>query len=143
MIPVTDSTADQLAVLALKHQWAFLRDDGDIDALMRLYAPGARTELGVLGDVVGEDAIRVNLERMLAGHRPGTTLHQVTNGLVEIAADGESAQAEWYLRVMRIDVDTGEMRTTSLGRYRDKLRKIDGEWRFAVVKLTTLWRSRP
>lgn len=125
-------------IIALKHQWAFLRDAGDIDGMVSLYAPDARTELGPLGQAVGKDAIRANLERMLAGYIPGSRMHELSNPVVHV--DGDHASAQWYLRVTAIDSANNQIRTNSLGRYHDDLVRLDEGWRFSVVRLTTLWR---
>jgi hypothetical protein len=59
----------------------------------------------------------------------GTTQHLLGNVLIDIDIDGDSASSEAYVADMHLGGDGNEDITfRTLGRYRDRWRKVDGRW---------------
>lgn len=130
---------DEAAIIRVKNEYAWARDNADIDAFMALYAPDARTRLGFMGSADGIDEIRANLEARLPQSPRGTRAHVLSNPVIDI--DGDTARGRWYIQVHRIDPETGERSISIIGRYEDEFRRVDGKWLITLVSLDILWRG--
>ena len=58
------------------------------------------------------------------------TRHVLTNLIIDVAEDGATAAARSYFTVLQCRRDF-PLQIVAAGRYHDRFRKVDGEWRFA------------
>jgi ketosteroid isomerase-like protein len=123
------------AIRGLKAHYCDLCDAGyDADALACLFTPDAVWDGGQLGRFEGREAIRgffANLPRALS-----LAIHHVTNPVVVVSEDAESAEGRWYL-LQAATLTQGHRAVWIAGRYEDRFRRVDGEWRFQRVALHT------
>lgn len=117
-------------ITALIHEYAFLLDRGDLDAVAALFE---HAELrSTRNDTVrrGAAEARTIYDPVILGDdgTPGT-MHQLTNVTVEVDADGLTARARTYFTVLQV---TGQGLHPILGgEYRDRFALVDGRWRFS------------
>jgi uncharacterized protein (TIGR02246 family) len=123
------SVLDRLAIEALFVRYATALDDGEVETVVRCFAPDAALESPVIGRIEGTDAIRAFAGRFAAQRAAGTQFrHLITNLAIDIAPEGDRARATAYLLVMISK--GGQHRTLPPGRYECELIKQDGAWRF-------------
>jgi len=114
-------------VTSLIHEYAYLLDSGDLDAVARLF------EHAELGSTRHERRKRGTAEAgttydSVIIYDDGTprTLHQITNVSVQI--DGATARARSCFTVLQV---TGQgLHPILAGEYHDRFECVDGEWRF-------------
>jgi len=120
--------SDVEEITALIHEYAFLLDRGDLDAVAALFAAA---ELRSTRD----DRVRRGTTEARALYDPviiyddGTprTAHQLTN--VSVQVDGPTARARSYFTVLQV---TGlGLHPILAGEYRDRFALVDGRWRFS------------
>ena len=123
------------AIKQLKATYCALCDDGyDADGLAELFTEDAVWDGGALGVANGREKIHKffsNTPRVMP-----FAVHMVMNPRIEI--DGDQATGRWYL-FQAATFSPGEDRTQLWGsaRYDEEYVRVDGEWRFASVKLTS------
>jgi len=115
-------------IVALIHEYAFLLDRGDLDAVAALFA---RAELSsTRGGRVrrGADEARTLYDDVIL-YDDGTprTVHQLTNVTVDV--DGPAARARTYFTVLQ--VTSLGLHPILAGEYRDRFALVDGRWEFA------------
>jgi uncharacterized protein (TIGR02246 family) len=99
-------------------------DGGDYDAYAGLF-----TEDGVwtggFGTFTGRPAIRAMLDQyMPAGSLP-SSVHLVSNELIELDGDRATALSKWFFITTSAD---GRPSLVYAGHYRDELARVDGRW---------------
>ena len=120
-------SADIDAITALIHEYGFLLDRGELDAVAALFA---RAELSsTRGGPVrrGAGEARTLYDGVII-YDDGTprTMHQLTNVTVEV--DGTVARARTYFTVLQV-TDLG-LHPILAGEYRDRFTSVDGRWEF-------------
>jgi ketosteroid isomerase-like protein len=113
------------------HRYCHGVDDCDLDAVLALFAPDARVDMGHGAVFVGHAALRALLIDRLGQWT--STSHQASTISVT-RFDGTTADTTSYLFVVHDDTVDG--RTMHLwGRYDDHLRRGDDGWQFVHRKL--------
>lgn len=117
-----------IAIPNLLYLYADLIDAGDFRGAARLFRHG--------GLVSGEQRLRG--EDVIAGMWEGwvqlydgspRTRHLVTNPIIELAADGQTATCRSQWTVLQA-VPGLPLQPVATGRYHDRFARIDGEWAF-------------
>jgi hypothetical protein len=117
-------------ITALIHEYAFLLDRGELDAVAALFA---HAELrSTRNDTVRRGATEARtLYDPVVLYDDGTprTMHQLTNVTVDVEPDGATARARTYFTVLQV---TGQgLHPILAGEYRDRFALVDGRWRFS------------
>ncbi len=118
---------DEASIRRLLQDWGTWRDAGDWDRLRAAYTPDA-TMLTTWCDCPASEFIDASI-RMKAGTPEGYGGHHLI-GASTIELHGERALAETRItlllrsRIEHVDVDV-----SCWGRFLDRLRKVDGQWR--------------
>lgn len=124
-----DRIESRTAVERLVAQYAHAFDSGDVDLLRTLWHTGAELRLGEpFGDFAGIDGI-VEAAHLLWSQSPRMH-HWMSNVVVDIDDDGETARAVSALDCLVTNVETGP--TQVGGIYRDRAARRDGRW--AIVE---------
>ena len=134
----------------------------DIEAIKRLravYSRGcdANNDLEILMPLFTEDAV-ISLNKPFSGRYEGTeqlremfvnnvklngvgwTVHFYLQPVIDVAEDGLTAKASWYLwetAMMRLDGPDQEAVWVA-GFYNDEYRKVDGVWKFTSIEINML-----
>src|SRR4051794_30645741 len=114
---VCSSACDQGEIAALLAKYCLVLDQGDTEAWIALFAPGATYD--VYGQVFSGHA---EIRRMISTAPEGLHL----GGFPVIQIDGDHANAQQNL--LFVDSTTGESRSVV---YTDQLVRTDNGWRFA------------
>lgn len=123
---------DLEAIRQLKHRYAALCDDSyNPEGLASLWVEDGVWDAGPgFGRYEGPEAIK----EFFAGISDAITwaAHLVLNEMIDLAEDGRSASATWWI----IEPHTLEGTTSAwiVGRYIDDYVKVDGEWKFKSLK---------
>ncbi len=82
----------------------------------------------------GTEAVQAYFQE--AADRIPWALHYVLAPDIRVADDLETAEGVWYLWELATVVDAGETKGLWIaGRYYDKYRRVNGEWKFESVRL--------
>lgn len=124
---------DERAIERLLYRYAACVDDADWEALGQLFWHGAVTTEGSDTVAVGPQAVSDLWRTVNRVHPDGTlrTQHLITNVVVDVAADGQSARADSYFMVFQA-TDALPLQPIAGGRYDDTFRKVDGQWCFEL-----------
>lgn len=147
-----DEWADVEAIKALRHAYAMHYDARELDALIDLLAVDAifhfPPQFG--GDWSGREAIRANFSRWMATGEAFDTVHAVVNPVVALTGP-DSADGRGMLFTYHSRQGDDPALTTPGGHenplfliavYEDRYRKVDGGWKLARMRLSTLWPTR-
>jgi 3-phenylpropionate/cinnamic acid dioxygenase small subunit len=106
-----------------------LFDAGDLDGYAELFADARISSQ--MSDTSGPDEVKAFHEAntILYDGLPHTR-HVTTNLHIEIDDDGLTARARSYVTVFQSTTDF-PLQPVFIGQYQDKLRKVNGTWRFA------------
>ena len=115
------STDDVTAIQQLYARFCNVLDDGEADAFADCFTPDA-TFGGVGTPLQGHDAFRTFAQSLV-----GRNLRHVATG-VYVEGDGDEAVGRAYLVSYR---GSRPAKLLATGRYRDRIRRVDGQWRFA------------
>ncbi len=113
-------------------------DRGNDPLFMRpLFSPDATWECKGFGRYVGRDQVVGGLYA-IAGEKIWWSLHYMISPMIDLADDGESATAFWYLwepSTIPNEV-SGTAEAVWIGAtYQAALRRIDGQWLFSAIDL--------
>jgi hypothetical protein len=113
------------------YRYAECVDAADFDGIGALFARGRLTTRGMSGAIVGADAVRDLYTGTNRVHPDGTlmTRHLTTNVIVDIDEERYEATARSSFVVFQA-TPTVPLQPIVAGRYRDRFRRIDGEWWF-------------
>ncbi len=111
---------------------AYCDDNYDADALADLFTEDAVWDGGIRGRNDGREEIRRFFER--APERLPFAMHMVMNPIIEV--DGDSAKGTWYLFQPCTFADQNRA-VWGAARYDEDYVKIDGQWKFKHLKLTS------
>jgi hypothetical protein len=116
------SVADRLDILELAARYNQAIDSGDGPAWAATFTPDGVFETA-RGSTVGTAAL-AQFAESFAARMPGTR-HWNNNHIIE--GDGDEATHRCYLQLLRTGEQAG---IVSTARYEDRLRRVDGAWRF-------------
>jgi hypothetical protein len=124
------------AIRNLKARYCELCDAGyRAEELAELFVEDATWDGGTaLGRHEGRAAIRRFFEGMPS--MISFAIHHVTNPRIDVAADAASATARWLLLQAATDA-TGDQAMWFAAAYEDEYVRVDGNWRFTRVALST------
>lgn len=134
MTKTTDvANASRREIEQLVYDYADHVDDGDLEAVARLFANGRMT--GPDGSVLAEGydgMLRFYREiiRLYPPDNAPLTQHVITNLVLEIDEAGNEATGRCRYTVFQKTED-GPLQAIIAGRYRDTFRRSDGNWHFA------------
>jgi ketosteroid isomerase-like protein len=123
----TMASDDYEAIRSLLNRYYHYVDTADTEAWLSLYTDDGSLDIGV-GEppIRGKDALRA----FGSTRRPGVGIHVSVNPIITI--DGDVATIESYVIVIgRAD----DPRIVLAGRYEDRLRRVEGAWRFVSRRL--------
>lgn len=128
-VPVGRPSSDR-AIENLIAAYAELVDDGDFAGLGALLADATFTGSGT--PVTGPEAIEKMFRDMLIVYDDGTprTKHVTTNVALEVDEQAATAASRAYFTVLQA-VPGLPLQPIVSGRYRDRFKRCDGQWRFA------------
>jgi 3-phenylpropionate/cinnamic acid dioxygenase small subunit len=128
-VPAGRPSSDR-AIENLIAAYAELVDDGDFAGLGALLADATFTGSGT--PVTGPDAIEKMFRDMLIVYDDGTprTKHVTTNVALEVDEQAATAASRAYFTVLQA-VPGLPLQPIVSGRYRDRFKRCDGQWRFA------------
>jgi 3-phenylpropionate/cinnamic acid dioxygenase small subunit len=125
------SSAAREAITALVHGYAEQLDDGDLEAVARLFRQATYKAAG--GDIRrGETEVLAALRRRIRLHDGlPRTKHVITNLTIDVDDTAGTAAARSYFTVLQA---TAQLRLQPIlaGRYDDRFACEEGEWRFAA-----------
>jgi 3-phenylpropionate/cinnamic acid dioxygenase small subunit len=124
---------EERAIIRTMHRYAHAMDQGLEAQWLDTF-----TEDAVFDVVRSDDGTTVHREeghgelaRYIARYPkpPAYRKHVVVDPLIEIRGDEATVESYWLL--LERDAEGGAARLSAFGHYRDRLRKIDGEWKIA------------
>jgi len=124
---------DIIAIQALKIQYASHCDRNyDPEALAELFVPEGVWDGGAQGRYEGRPAIKEFFRR--ASKTFPFALHYVANGAITVT--GDEARGSWYLFMTATRAaPSGDVAIWNAVRYEDEFLRVDGGWRFTVVRV--------
>ena len=125
---------DENAVAKLLYTYAERIDAGDFEGLADLFSDAVITFEESPDRVVhGRDEafqMYAQFTRLYPDNGTPHTRHAITNVIVDVADDGQSATSRSSFTVLQ-RTDSFPLQPVIVGRYRDELVKTGGQWRFA------------
>ncbi|MCC6383094.1 MAG: nuclear transport factor 2 family protein [Dehalococcoidia bacterium] len=128
--------ADRLAVMDVLTRYGTSIDRADWERLKSCFASDARVHYGsrlCKGPDEVADFIR--------GATTGWAFQQHLLGSFEVTLDGDSATSSCYLIATQVAKETPGQCLVTVGVYRDRLVRLDGEWRIVERSLQAGWRG--
>jgi hypothetical protein len=122
---------DELLIRQTLARFCLLIDDGRFDDLVSWFTSDA-TLVVRESAIVGRDAIRDWFVASNPPHRRGK--HLTTNIVVDVVGDHADGAAD-FLFMNFVD---GQLKPAFVGRYTDRLVKINGKWLFSSRKIAIL-----
>ena len=129
---------DRIAIVELLHRYAHTIDTGNLDGLAVMLA---RTRLSEkVGKVASEsegsaDIVQWWRDHVILYDGIPRTNHLVHNPLVEIAADGRTAQVVNYMQLLQQVPPDFPLQTIGTGRYRSLVAKDEDGWYFKEITI--------
>ena len=119
----------------LLYEYALRIDSGDLEGVAELFRNG-RVETGQ-GDGVGYEGVLQMYRATVRMYEDGTprTLHQLSN--LQIVQDGDEAECQSCFCVLQALPDF-PLQPIITGRYRDRVKRVDGAWEFVSKRITPL-----
>ncbi len=115
---------DKLAIMELLAVYNHAIDYGDADAWLNTFTEDGVLE-GVGKPIEGIKGLTAFVEDYVQNASP---MHHWTNNHI-IDIDGDTAEHRSYFIIMKLENPAAILAT---GRYKDKLKKIDGKWKFSL-----------
>lgn len=118
-----------IAIPNLLYRYADHIDAGDFLGAARLFRHGALISQGER--IEGQEAIAAMWRGWVRLYADGTprTRHLITNPIIELAPDGETAQCRSQWTVLQA-TEGFPLQPIATGRYHDRFARIEGEWHF-------------
>ena len=113
---------------------AYCDDNYDADGIAGLFTEDAVWDGGIRGKAEGRSQIRDFFVR--APSRLPFAVHMVMNPIIEV--DGDDASGTWYLFQACTFAD-GERAVWGSARYDEQYVRVDGEWKFKHLTLTSFF----
>jgi ketosteroid isomerase-like protein len=126
------------AITKLIYTYADRIDAGDFDGVADVFAHATLTFEGFGDAVSGREAIAALYGRTTRRYENGTprTKHVMTNVMVDVADDGETASSRSYFTVLQAVPGAFALQPVIAGRYRHTYTSIDGRWEVATMHIT-------
>jgi hypothetical protein len=124
--------ASYIEIMNLIYSYPDRIDAGDFAGVGELFAD-AVIDMGDGGTLAGSADIQAYFERWTRRYDDdGTphTRHCITNPIVDVNEGGEEAVVRYYITVFQ-RTDEFPLQPVWNNRYEDRLRRVDGRWRFA------------
>jgi ketosteroid isomerase-like protein len=126
--------ADHLAIQDVVTRYGRAVDDADWEALASCFAPGAHLRFPTR-TLEGPAAIVDFIQTATAHWR----WQQHLLGSFDIRVNGDAAVSTCYLHATQVTQDEAEAPLVTMGTYRDRLARIDGQWRIVERWLEVGW----
>ena len=114
----------------LKALYCHLVDSRSWDELDRLWTEDAACNYGFFGSYQGRRGIMDGFFRGAVDQAASFMVHMVHNPVVDV--QGDEAQGSWYLTAQTTLKATNQA-VWVMGIYRDRFRRVGGEWKIAVL----------
>ena len=126
------------AITKLIYTYAERIDAGDFAGVAEVFAHATLTFEGFGDAVAGRDAIEALYARTTRRYEDGTprTKHVMTNVMVDVADDGETASSRSYFTVLQAVPGEFALQPVIAGRYRHTYTRRDGRWEVATMHIT-------
>ncbi|HWD55984.1 MAG TPA: nuclear transport factor 2 family protein [Acidimicrobiales bacterium] len=123
------------AVSQLIYTYAERIDEGDFARVAELFEHATLTFEGFGDAVTGREAIEKLYTRSTRRYEDGTphTKHVMTNVLVDVDDDGQSAASRSYFTVLQAVPGELALQPVIAGRYRHTYRRVDTHWRVETM----------
>ena len=133
------------AITKLIYTYAERIDAGDFAGVAEVFADATLTFEGFGDAVAGREAIEALYARTTRRYEDGTprTKHVMTNVMVDVADDGETASSRSYFTVLQAVPGALALQPVIAGRYRHTYARADGRWRVATMHITIDLVGRP
>jgi 3-phenylpropionate/cinnamic acid dioxygenase small subunit len=127
---------DERAIERILYTYARCVDSADWAGLGELFRHGQVLTEGTDTVSVGSDAVSEVWRTVNRVHPDGTlrTQHVLTNVIVDVLADGDTAKVDAYFMVFQATAQL-PLQPIVGGRYEDTFHKIDGVWWFKQMKI--------
>jgi uncharacterized protein (TIGR02246 family) len=136
-MPSVQETASE-AITKLIYTYAERIDAGDFAGVAEVFAHATLTFEGFGDAVEGREAIEALYTRTTRRYEDGTprTKHVMTNVMVDVADDGETASSRSYFTVLQAVPGEFALQPVIAGRYRHTYTRRDGRWEVATMHIT-------
>ncbi len=126
------------AITKLIYTYAERIDAGDFAGVAEVFADATLTFEGFGDAVEGREAIEALYTRTTRRYEDGTprTKHVMTNVMVDVADDGETASSRSYFTVLQAVPGALALQPVIAGRYRHTYAQVDGRWRITSMHIT-------
>jgi ketosteroid isomerase-like protein len=123
------------AITKLIHTYAERIDAGDFDGVAELFARATLTFEGYDDAITGRDAIARLYARSTRRYDDGTpcTKHVMTNVIVDVSEDGDSAASRSYFTVLQAVPGAFALQPVIAGRYRHTFTRDDDGWQVVTM----------
>jgi ketosteroid isomerase-like protein len=123
------------AITTLIYTYAERIDAGDFAGVAELFEHATLTFEGFGDAVTGRDAIEALYTRSTRRYDDGTpkTKHVMTNVIVDVGNDGETAASRSYFTVLQAVPGALALQPVIAGRYRHGYQQVDGRWRVVTM----------
>ena len=134
--PVQETASE--AITKLIYTYAERIDAGDFAGVAEVFADATLTFEGFGDAVAGTEAIEALYTRTTRRYEDGTprTKHVMTNVMVDVADDGETASSRSYFTVLQAVPGALALQPVIAGRYRHTYARVDGRWRVTTMHIT-------
>ena len=120
-------------IKVLKARYGYYCDDSyDPDGISSLFVEDGVWDGGQFGRYEGRNAIH-DFFRDLARDKIGFAMHLFMNPLIEVS--GDTAKGHWYL-LCPLTLHEGNQATWCAGRYFEEYVKLDGAWKYKLLRFT-------
>lgn len=128
--------ADRAEAAELLARYAELIDVGDFDGVGELLSDAELLEAGGARVAAGAGEISAMYAATTVRHDDGTpgTAHVITNVIVEATPEPDELEMRSRFTVLQ-SVGDLPLQPIAVGRYVDRLRRIDGRWRFVQRRM--------
>ncbi len=125
------------AITKLIYTYAERIDAGDFAGVAEIFADATLTFEGFGDAVAGREAIEALYARTTRRYDDGTprTKHVMTNVMVDVADDGDTASSRSYFTVLQAVPGELSLQPVIAGRYRHTYTRADGRWRVATMHI--------
>jgi ketosteroid isomerase-like protein len=133
--PVDQTPSEEIT--RLLYTYAERIDAGDFAEVAQVFAHATLTFEG-FGDVIsGSEAVQALYERTTRRYEDGTprTKHVMTNVMVFVDDDGQSATSRSYFTVLQAVPGALSLQPVIAGRYRNGYVRVDDRWRVDSVHI--------
>ena len=126
------------AITKLIYTYAERIDAGDFAGVADVFAHATLTFEGFGDAVTGRDAIASLYARTTRRYEDGTprTKHVMTNVMVDVADDEETASSRSYFTVLQAVTGELALQPVIAGRYRHTYTRTEGRWEVATMHIT-------